>query len=185
MRSLPACLFVAFLLTVSHPAESADVAPTAIERIEKQIVPKLVSAVGELGNGRIDAALEKFQEMMGRKFQKTTGPFGQDEREVWQKMFTMFPNTPPRFECVDLIGTQAVSTQAFKITVVAGGKQGPILFQFRLFEYRGKVCLVSVHFDSNWNRIEMAVAAIKTKRYTRYPLPVEQTAKKSGTTKRK
>ena len=185
MRLLPLFVVSALVSGVAGPAKSAEIDPAALGRLEKQILPKLVSAVGELGNGRTDKALEKFEEVMGRKFAKTTGPFGQDERQVWQKMFTMFPKTPPKFECVDLIGAQAVSSQAFKITVVANGRQGPILFQFRIFEYRGKFRLVSVHFDNNWQRVEAVVAAIRQKHFKRYSLPVEQTAEKSGKAKSK
>jgi hypothetical protein len=185
MRSLSPCVLAALVAAVASPAKSGEVEPASLGRLEKQIVPKLVSAVGELGNGRVESALEKFQEMVGRKFHKTSGPFGQDEREVWRKMFVIFRKTPPKFECVDLIAAQAISTQAFKVSLMANGEPGPVLFQFRVFEYRGKFRLANVHFDSNWNRMEAFVGSLKQKRLKRYPLPAEQTAGKSGKTKPK
>jgi hypothetical protein len=185
MRALSLSVVAALIASVAGPVHAGEVDPASISHIEKQIVPKLVEAVGDLGNARIEAALDKFQGMVGRKFQKTTGPFGQDEREVWRKMFTMFGKTPPKFESVDLITIQPISTQSFRISLVGNGERGPVLFQFRAFEYRGNVRLANVHFDSNWDRMEAFVAAATQKRFTRYPLAAEKTASKGDKTKRK
>lgn len=185
MRSVSLCVFAAVFAAVASPAGSAEVEPASIGRVEKEFVPKLVKAVGELGNGRVETALDQFQGMVGRKFQKTSGPFGRDEREVWRKMFALFGKSPPKFESVDLITIQPISTQSFKISLIGNGKPGPVLFQFRGFEYHGTVRLANVHFDSNWARIEAFVASAKQKRFAHFALPAEQTAGKAGKTKRK
>ena len=157
MRLLSPTLFAVVVAAASGPVKSAEVDPATNSRVEKQVVAKLVTAIGDLGNGRIDAALDKFQAMLGRKFQKTTGPFGQDERDVWRKMFALFVKTPPKFESVDLIAVQPISTQSFRISMVGNGERGPVMFQFRAFEYHGKFQLANVHFDSNWGRMETLV----------------------------
>ncbi|MFQ5731187.1 MAG: hypothetical protein ACE5KM_04435 [Planctomycetaceae bacterium] len=177
MRSMIFCGLTVAVAVTSSPAVAQSPAKAATARLRKQVVPKLVQILGQLGKGQTEAAIDQMEALAGRKFKKTGGPFGSNEREKWQRLFGPFAKHKSSFESVELIGIQHVSSQAHKISLVAHGDAGPILFQFRLYSYRGKIKLGNVRFDSNWDRIEFLVATIKDRIDQRYPLAVQSAAK--------
>ena len=92
-------------------------------------------------------------------------------------MFGPFGKVKFSFESVDLIAVQALSSQAHKVILVSHGNAGPILFQFRMYSYRGDIKLGNVRFDTNWERIEFIVGGVKKRIDQRFPLAVQSAAK--------
>lgn len=182
MRSMIFC-GLTVVVAASSPAVAQSQAKAAAAQLQKQTVPKLVKILEALGKGQTEIAIDQMEALAGRKFKKKGGPFGSNERAKWEQLFGPFAKLKSSFESVDLIGIQHVSSQAQKISLVAHGNSGPILFQFRMYAYQGKIKLGNVRFDTNWERIEFLVAAIKERIDKRYPLAV-QTAAKGGSAKK-
>ena len=174
----------AFVIYPFMTALAADADPALLARIEKEIVPKLVKTIGILGHGKTEAAIDSLHEFIDQPLKKK-GPFAGADRQSWRRMFEFFEKAKPIFESVDLMEIRAISNKAYRISLIGNGKHGPALFHYRMYEYQGKIRLANIHFDTNWNRIELHIATIRNKRYTRYTLPALQTAKRKKAAKRK
>lgn len=173
-------LLIPVLFVAAGSVEGADGQLSKIDnRLIKEIVPHTVAIIEKLGEGETDKAIVIVEKLAGRKLSSTGGPFG-DERSKWQRLFNRFATAKPRFESVELVGIQHISSQAHKISLVGHGMTGPMLFQFRVFEYQGKLQLTNVHFDGAWDRIEFRVATIKHRMSRKYPIANVETAEKQG-----
>lgn len=172
------------IIAASSPAFAQPDYKAATARLQKEFVPKLVKVIDALGRGRTEAAIDQMEGLSGRKFKKQTdGPFASNERDKWEQLFAPLGKLKSAFESVDLIGIQHYSSQAHKISLMAHGSAGPILFQFHTYTYRGTIRLGNVRFDSNWDRMEFFVGTIKDRLDRRYPLAV-QSASKGGPAKK-
>lgn len=148
------------------------------QRVIKEMVPQVVGMIGHLGRGEIDKArgtFTKYSLAKPKTGQTRTGPFG--EQAKWNATFGALVQTKPDFESVELVGVQKMSTQAFRISLIAHARYGPVMFTCRAFAYRGKLYAVSLHYESNWDRNEMRIATIKNKLSKVYPIRAAQTAK--------
>lgn len=165
-------LFVAIAATGAASVRADDDAGR--KKLEKELLPKLVTVVATLGRGDTDKAIDQFESLIGRKFGDGKSPFENNEREIWEKTFDFFAKKSPQFESVDLVGIQKLSSQAYKVNLIGNGKLGPVLFQCELFEYRGELKLATVRFEVNWPRIEQMTADVKEKLSTRYEIPARK-----------
>jgi len=156
-----------------YAAEPSETLPAGLQR---EMVPQLVEAIGMLGRGEVEQAVDHYEQMIGRKFRTAEGPFGKDERGSWTKTFAPLGQSKLAFESVDLMGFQKISGQAYKICLVGNGKQGPVLFQCRVYEYADELRLANVRFDMNWERIELLLRTVEIKASRTYAVKVGQTA---------
>lgn len=165
------------MLTQFIPAaQAADTSAALTARLEKDLVPPLVTAIGLLGRGEVERAVDQFETLIGRKFRTGNGPFAGNERASWIRTFAPLGKTKLSFENVELIGLQRVSSQAYRICLVGNGNQGPVLFQCRVYEYGGLLRLANVRFDMNWERIEFQIDRLDQRFGKKYAVKPSQTA---------
>lgn len=177
--SIAAATLICGSLNAAEPSGKIE------QQVIKELVPQVVGMIGHLGRGEIDKARGTFTKYSMSK-PKTgptrTGPFG--EQAKWNATFGSLAQTKPEFESVELIGVQKLSTQAFRISLIAHARYGPVMFTCRAFAYRGKLYAVSLHYEANWDRNEMRIAMIKNKLSKVYPIRAAQTAKNKSATKK-
>ena len=71
MRAMIFCGMTLVAITASTPAQAQS---GAAAHLQKQIVPKLVKVLEDLGNGQTEAAIDKMETLSGRKFKSPGGP---------------------------------------------------------------------------------------------------------------
>ena len=149
-------------------------------------IPELAAVIDLLGQARVDDAVAKLEELSGRKFKTAQDdPFGADERAGWVNMFQRLAKRKPAFKHAEVVGIQSISSRAKKITFIAIGRTGPMIFHFRLFEYDEKFSLGNIGFHDNWERIELSVATIKNRVSKEYRFMTAIAKKSSKTAKKK
>ena len=99
-------------------------------------LPKLAAAVRLLGENRVEDAFLELDAETNPAFrsQAALDKF----REQWMKLFLPLGRMRLQFESYDVVGYRRVSTQAYFIYGIANGAQGPVVFDFRSFRYRGQ-----------------------------------------------
>jgi len=141
-------------------AESPGKVPAS--QLQRLRTAEFAAVIDLLGQGRVEDAVNQLEKLSGRKFKTAEDdPFGVDERSRWIKLFTAMGKAKPQFKEAELVGIQSTSSKVKKMTFVAVGRGGPVLFHFRVYEYGGQYQLGNIGFDAKWERIELQVNAIK------------------------
>ncbi|GAB4138359.1 MAG: hypothetical protein Tsb009_06520 [Planctomycetaceae bacterium] len=178
MKSICTATIALSLMSVLGSNTLADETPKShngkfSETLEKKIVPDLVKTIGLLGYSNLDQALDQLDKNFGPPAELRNTPQAQLARAKWKQVFGPFGKTKMNFENVELIGLQRISSQAFSVILIASGNRGPMLFQCKVYEYRGKPKLIGLRFTSVWEQVEAKVATIRKPISKKYPIPVQ------------
>ncbi|MCA9071510.1 MAG: hypothetical protein KDA84_21430 [Planctomycetaceae bacterium] len=120
----------------------------------KNDLPDFVRIIEEFGNGNIGSALDLVEVKLPRPFTEKKGPFEGGMRDHWQQQFAKFAELRPKFESVDLVGYQPISTKTRTLVFVGNGEFGPMLFRFQVFHYRGDWKINGLSYQASWKHIE-------------------------------
>ena len=132
MRPLVSLLVVWFSLSAS--------AQEAIPKFPvpglQDYVPKLAAAVRLIGENQVEDAFLELDAETNPAFraQASLDKF----REQWMKLFLPLGRMRLQFESYDVVAYRRISTQAYFVYGIANGAQGPVVFDFRSFRYRGR-----------------------------------------------
>ena len=112
---------------------------------------RLSKSVGLIGQNRVEEAFEQLDTQSNPAFRN---PQSYEKfHDSWNKLFQPLGRLRLEFETYDVIGFRRVSTQAYFIYGTANGANGPSVFDFRLFKYKGKWHVHGFSFRAaGWDR---------------------------------
>jgi hypothetical protein len=142
-------------------------------------VPRYVSVIEAFGTiDALETALNLVEGELPGPFPKADGPFGEDVRARWKQEFGKLSALNARFDSVDFVGYQSISSGARTLVFIGHGFGGPIQFRFRVFRYQDKWKVANLSFQGDWNQIEADSSFTRFENPVHYPLatqPVVQT----------
>lgn len=159
-------------------AEEQPQADAKVLNDMKNDLPDFVQIIEDFGNGNIGSALDLVEARLPRPFKEKAGPFENGARDQWQKQFAKLAELHPRFESVDLIGYQPVSTKTRTLVFIGNGALGPVMFRFQVFQYGGKWKINGLSYQASWKFIEDEKSFTRFTNPHHFPLtpqPVAQT----------
>lgn len=121
---------------LSVPATAQDAAPAFPVPGLRDYIPKLAKSVQLIGENQIEDAFLNLDAETNPAFraQASLDKF----REQWMKLFLPLGRLRLQFESYDILAYRRVSTQAYFLYGTANGAQGPVVFDYRVFRYRGR-----------------------------------------------
>ncbi len=146
-------------------AEEKSSLPAAIQDMEPDIA-RYVRIVEAFGHGNVDSALELLEAEFPRPIPKASGPFEVDVRAKWQREFGPFSEVKARFESVELVGYQPLSSHARTLVFIGHALQGPIEFRFSAYRYQNKWSIRNLSYQGSWQQIEAGQG------FTRFETPI-------------
>lgn len=114
-------------------------------------VPKLARAVELIGNNQVEDSFNSLKTNLNPAFQN---PGAQEKfRESWLKLFLQIGRLRLEFDSYDIVGYYRVSSQSYLLYGIANGANGPVVFDFRVFRYRGRWHVHGFTFNMiGWDR---------------------------------
>lgn len=160
---------VMLVVTLSVPASSIaqtgdgtgqDVPAFPVPELQG-VIPELARAVELIGLNRVEDSFNSLKTELNPAFRSE----GAHEkfRESWMKLFLQIGRLRLEFESYDIVGYYRVSSQSYFVYGTANGANGPVMFDFRVFRYRGRWHVHGFSFNvSGWDRKpEMHEDAVK------------------------
>jgi len=136
----------------------------------RDFVPVLAKAVELIGQNRVEDSFNTLKTELNPAFRSQ----GAHEkfRDSWMKLFLQVGRLRLEFESYDIVGYYRVSSQSYFLHGIANGANGPVMFDFRAFQYRGRWHVHGFSFNaSGWARKpEMHKDAVKLPVPVTYPL---------------
>lgn len=127
----------------------------------QNVIPELARAVELIGLNRVEDSFNSLKTELNPAFRSE----GAHEkfRESWMKLFLQIGRLRLEFESYDIVGYYRVSSQSYFVYGTANGANGPVMFDFRVFRYRGRWHVHGFSFNvSGWSRKpEMHEDAVK------------------------
>ena len=114
-------------------------------------IPELAKAVELIGQNRVEDSFNSLNTELNPAFRNE----GTHEkfRESWMKLFMQIGRLRLEFDSYDIVGYYRVSSQAYFLYGTANGANGPVMFDFRVFRYRGRWHVHGFSFNvSGWDR---------------------------------
>lgn len=140
-------------------------------------VPELATTVELIGQNRVEDSFNSLKSELNPAFRHE----GAHEkfRESWMKLFLNIGRLRLEFDSYDIVGYYRVSTQAYFLYGIANGANGPVMFDFRVFRYKGRWHVHGFSFNmSGWERKPvMHEDAVRLAIPVSYPLGVRPIAK--------
>lgn len=161
------------LLPLAHAqlgnSDAEDVPAFPIPELSSYI-PELATAVELIGQNRVEDSFNSLKTELNPAFRNE----GAHEkfRESWLKLFMQVGRLRLEFDSYDILGYYRVSSQAYFLYGTANGANGPVMFDFRVFRYRGRWHVHGFSFNvSGWDRKpEMHADSVKLAVPVTYPL---------------
>jgi hypothetical protein len=140
-------------------------------------VPEIAKAVELIGQNRVEDSFNSLKTELNPAF-RNEGAHTKF-RDSWMKLFLQIGRLRLEFDSYDIVGYYRVSSQAYFLYGIANGANGPVMFDFRVFRYRGRWHVHSFSFNmSGWDRKPvMHEDAVKLAVPVSYPLGVRPIAK--------
>ncbi|NQV27087.1 MAG: hypothetical protein HQ518_22290 [Rhodopirellula sp.] len=133
-------------------------------------IPMLANAVELIGQNRVEDSFNSLKTELNPAFRSE----GAHEkfRDSWMKLFLQVGRLRLDFESYDIMGYYRVSSQAYFLYGTANGANGPVMFDFRVFQYKGRWHVHGFSFNlAGWDRKpEMHEDAVKLAVPVIYPL---------------
>lgn len=114
-------------------------------------VPELARAVELIGNNRVEDSFNSLKTELNPAFRNA----GAQEkfRDSWLKLFLQVGRLRLEFDSYDIVGYYRVSSQSYFLYGIANGANGPVMFDFRVFRYRGRWHVHGFSFNMvGWDR---------------------------------
>lgn len=157
----------AYAQTDSGPPQ--DVPAFPVPELQK-VIPDLARAVELIGLNRVEDSFNSLKTELNPAFRSE----GAHEkfRDSWMKLFLQIGRLRLEFESYDIVGYYRVSSQSYFVYGTANGANGPVMFDFRVFRYRGRWHVHGFSFNvSGWSRKpEMHDDAVRLNSPVVYPL---------------
>lgn len=99
-------------------------------------IPQLAKSVELIGQNRVEDSFNALRTELNPAFRNQASL--EKFRESWTKLFQPLGRLRVEFESFDVTAYHRVSTQAYFLYGIANGANGPVLFDFRVFRYRGR-----------------------------------------------
>ena len=144
-------LITLLVLVIAIPATAQDAAPAFPVAGLRDYIPSLAKSVQLIGENQVEDAFLNLGAETNPAFraQASLDKF----REQWMKLFLPLGRLRLQFESYDIVAYRRVSSQAYFLHGTANGAQGPVVFDFRVFRYRGKWHVHGFTFSLNgWKR---------------------------------
>jgi hypothetical protein len=165
----PALLLLA-VLTIA-PATQAEDAPPHFPVPElNDYIPTLARAVELIGENQVEESFEKLETESNPAFRSPDSH--QKFHESWLKLFLPLGRLRMQFESYDIVAYERISSHAVKLFGIANGAHGPVVFDFKVFQYRGRWHVHGFSFRaSGWDRDDkIPETAIRLDEPIVYPL---------------
>lgn len=160
----PVILLLAMLATLPVQAQDAP-PPFPIPELTNYI-PTLARAVELIGENQVEESFEKLETELNPAFRSPDSL--QQFHESWLKLFLPLGRLRMQFESYDIVAYEQISSHAVKLYGIANGAHGPVVFDFKVFQYRGRWHVHGFSFRaSGWERDEKI-----SERATRPPEPI-------------
>jgi len=142
----------AYSSTSAQPDNTQQTADPTFPIPELQAyVPKLARAVELIGNNRVEDSFNSLKTKLNPAF-KNPGAH-EKFRESWLKLFLQVGRLRLEFDSYDIVGYYQVSSQSYLLYGIANGANGPVVFDFRVFRYRGRWHVHGFTFNMiGWDR---------------------------------
>jgi len=131
-------------------ADAKDVPGFPIPEL-RAYIPEIARAVELIGQNRVEDSFNSLKTELNPAFRNE----GAHEkfRASWMKLFMQVGRLRLEFDSYDVVGYYRVSSQAYFIYGTANGANGPVMFDFRVFRYRGRWHIHGFSFNmSGWDR---------------------------------
>tara|TARA_R110002072_G_scaffold155657_2_gene306005 strand:+ start:13261 stop:13914 length:654 start_codon:yes stop_codon:yes gene_type:complete len=151
-----AVLMTQCLLSLAHAqiddsgTDAEDVPGFPVPEL-RNYIPELAKAVDLIGQNRVEDSFNSLKTELNPAFRHE----GAHEkfRESWMKLFLQIGRLRLEFDSYDIVGYYRVSSQAYFIYGTANGANGPVMFDFRVFRYRGRWHVHGFSFNvAGWER---------------------------------
>lgn len=157
-------------------ADAKDVPGLPIPEL-RAYVPEIARAVELIGQNRVEDSFNSLKTELNPAFRNE----GAHEkfRQSWMKLFMQVGRLRLEFDSYDIVGYYRVSSQAYFLYGTANGANGPVMFDFRVFRYRGRWHVHGFSFNmSGWDRKPVMHAdSVKLPVPVTYPLGARPIAK--------
>ncbi len=160
--------YVALLLVVFavQPAQAQEKPPAFPIPELTEYIPKLARAVELIGENQVEESFEKLETEVNPAFRSADSL--QKFHNSWLKLFLPLGRLRMQFESYDIVAYEQISSHAVKLFGIANGAHGPVVFDFKVFQYRGRWHVHGFSFRaSGWERDEKI-----PERATRLPRPI-------------
>lgn len=166
MRSTLVLLAV---LTIVPVADAQDAPPFPIPELSEYI-PTLARSVELIGENRVEESFEKLETEVNPAFRSADSL--KKFHDSWLKLFLPLGRLRMQFESYDIVAYERVSSHAVKLFGIANGAHGPTVFDFKVFQYRGRWHVHGFSFRaSGWDRDEkISQNAVRLEEPVVYPL---------------
>ena len=163
-------LFLLTLLAVALPAQAQDAPPPFPIPELTDYIPTLARAVELIGENQVEESFEKLETEVNPAFRSPDSL--QKFHESWLKLFLPLGRLRMQFESFDIVAYEKVSSHAVKLFGIANGAHGPVVFDFKVFQYRGRWHVHGFSFRaSGWERDEkVSESAVRLEEPIVYPL---------------
>lgn len=138
--------------TAAQPDNAQQTADPTFPIPELQAyVPNLARAVELIGNNRVEDSFNSLATELNPAFRN---PGAEEKfRESWLKLFLQVGRLRLEFDSYDIVGYYQVSSQSYLLYGIANGANGPVVFDFRVFRYRGRWHVHGFTFNMiGWDR---------------------------------
>jgi hypothetical protein len=157
MKTMTAILTLALTLGASTTAvaqfensQPQDVPAFPVPELQ-DVIPELAKAVELIGLNRVEDSFNSLKTELNPAFRNEGAH--ENFRESWMKLFMQIGRLRLEFESYDIVGYYRVSSQSYFIYGTANGASGPVMFDFRVFRYRGRWHVHGFSFNvSGWDR---------------------------------
>lgn len=114
-------------------------------------IPELAKAVELIGQNRVEDSFNALKTELNPAFRSQANH--EKFRDSWMKLFLQIGRMRLDFESYDIVGYYRVSSQSYFLHGTANGANGPVMFDFRVFRYKGRWHVHGFSFNaSGWNR---------------------------------
>ncbi|MBI1311807.1 hypothetical protein GC176_10990 [bacterium] len=146
--------FLLLLTLAVAPSAGAQDAPPEFPISElADYIPTLARAVELIGENQVEESFEKLETEVNPAFRSPDSL--QKFHDSWLKLFLPLGRLRMQFESYDVVAYERISSHAVKLYGVANGANGPTVFDFKVFQYRGRWHVHGFSFRAiGWDRDE-------------------------------
>ncbi len=146
----PALVLLA-VLAVASATQAEEAPPQFPIRELNDYIPSLARAVELIGENQVEESFEKLETEINPAFRSPDSH--QKFHDSWLKLFLPLGRLRMQFESYDIVAYERISSHAVKLFGIANGAHGPVVFDFKVFQYRGRWHVHGFSFRaSGWER---------------------------------
>lgn len=162
--------FLLAVLATATPAAAQEAPPPFPLPELREFLPNLARAVELIGENQVEESFEKLDADVNPAFRSPESL--KKFHDSWLKLFLPLGRLRMQFESYDIVAYEKISSHAVKVYGIANGAHGPVVFDFKVFQYRGRWHVHGFSFRaSGWERDEkIPESAVRLPEPVVYPL---------------